>query len=283
MQQPPPQEMILSVDHNPALARRARVEFRDVTVVENTGPQGASATRNTGVASGTGDIVVFLDDDQSAAWPGWLAALCRHFDDPTVVGVGGGILPEWPRGRPRWFPAEFDWVVGTSYVGMPTAVAQIRNVWGGNSAVRRSTFDAVGGFRAGFGKTGTVSRPEDTDLCVRVLQAVPTGRWLYDPAATVNHRVPPARTSRRYFVARCWHEGRGKAALVRFVGSEGIESERSYTMRVLPLAVLRELRDGVFGRQIAAFERCVALVVGFTVTVAGWAVEMVAGFRHASG
>lgn len=283
IQDPRPQDVILSVDHNPALAERARAEFADVTVVENTGPRGASATRNTGVAHGTGDIVVFLDDDQSAASAGWLAALCRHFDDVNVLGVGGGIIPGWPGGRPRWFPGEFDWVVGTSYTGMPTTVAPIRNVWGGNSAIRRSTFDAVGGFRAGFGKTGTVSRPEDTDFCVRVLQAVPTGRWLYDPAAAVHHRVPSERTTRRYFVTRCWHEGRGKAALVRFVGSTGIESERSYTTRVLPQAFMRELRAGVLGRQLAGFERCAALVVGFTVTVAGWIYEMAAAFRHRSG
>ncbi|RZT18500.1 glycosyl transferase family 2 [Mycobacterium sp. BK558] len=280
VQHPQPLEVILSVDHNTALANRARAEFTGVIVVENTGPRGASATRNTGVAHATGEIVVFLDDDQSAAEPGWLATLCRHFDDATVVGVGGGIVPDWPGRRPRWFPGEFDWVVGTSYLGMPTSVAPIRNVWGGNSAIRRSTFDAAGGFRAGFGKTGTISRPEDTDFCLRVSQAVPTGRWLYDPAAAVIHRVPAERTTRRYFLTRCWQEGRGKAALVRFVGPEANESERTYTTRVLPVAVLRELRAGVFGGQRAAFERCAALVVGFTVTVAGFMVEMVAGLHQ---
>lgn len=282
-QHPRPMEVILVVDHNPPLANRARVELPGVVVIENAGPRGASATRNTGVSLSTGDVIVFLDDDQSAVSPQWLAALCRHFEDETVVGVGGGITPTWPGDRPRWFPGEFDWVIGTSYVGMPTSVSPIRNVWGGNSAIRRSAFDAVGGFRSGFGKTGRVSRPEDTDLCVRVQQMVPSGRWLYDPAAAVTHRVPPERTTRRYFLTRCWDEGRGKAALVRFVGADGIESERSYTTRVLPTAVLRELRTGVFGRQTAAFERCAALVVGFTVTVAGWLVEMAAGVRHAPG
>lgn len=279
MQDPEPLDFVLSVDHNPALAQRAREAFAGVTVVENLGPRGASMTRNTGVAVGTGEIVVFLDDDQSAASPQWLKTLCRHFDDDTVIGVGGGIVPNWPRDRPRWFPGEFDWVVGTSYVGMPTSVAPVRNVWGGNSAVRRSAFDEVGGFRCGFGKTGSVSRPEDTDLCVRMAKAIPSGRWLYDPAAVVNHTVPPERTTRRYFVSRCWQEGRGKAALLRFLGADAIASERSYTTRVLPMAVLRELRASVFGRRTDALQRCAAVIVGFSVTVAGWVAEMAIGSR----
>ena len=220
---------------------------------------------------------MFLDDDQSAASSSWLTALCRHFDNPAVIGVGGGITPAWPGDRPRWFPGEFDWVVGTSYVGMPTSVAPVRNVWGGNSAIRRSTFDAAGGFRAGFGKTGKVSRPEDTDLCVRVQQAFPSGHWLYDPDAEVSHQVPRERTTRRYFLARCWNEGRGKAALVRFLGSDGVESERRYTAEVLPSAVVRELRTGIVQLQSAGFGRCSALIAGFVVTAAGWLAEMALG------
>ena len=44
----------------------------------------------------------------------------------------------------------------------------MRNVWASNMAVRRAAFDAAGGFREDFGKVGAVSRPEDTDLCLRV-------------------------------------------------------------------------------------------------------------------
>src|SRR6476659_4533502 len=66
-QEPPPLEVVLVIDHNRALADRARAQLADVSVVENTGPPGASATRNTGVAHSSGEIVVFLDDDQSAA------------------------------------------------------------------------------------------------------------------------------------------------------------------------------------------------------------------------
>jgi len=272
---PPPLEVILAVDHNPALAQRARTEIAGVTTVENDDVKGASATRNAGVEISSGDIVVFLDDDQAPLRADWIASLCRHFGDAQVLGVGGGLVPDWPDNRrPQWFPGEFDWVVSTSYIGMPETVAPIRNVWGGNTAIRRRVFLSVGGFRSGFGKVGQVSRPEDTDLCLRVQQAYPSGVWLYDPDAEVSHLVPPQRSTRKFFVKRCWQEGRGKAALVRLVGSDGIESERDYTTKVLPRGVLRELRRALHHREVAALERCAAIIIGLGVTCAGWVAEM---------
>jgi GT2 family glycosyltransferase len=277
-QAPPPLEVILVIDHNPGLAARARSELSGVTVRENTGPRGASAARNTGVWQSSGSIVAFLDDDQSAVGVDWLQCLCRHFADERVVGVGGRILPEWGQQRPRWFPPEFDWVVGGSYAGLPDEAAPVRNVWGGNTAIRRSALDAVGGFRAGFGKTGAVSRPEDTDLCLRIQRAMPDRHWLYEPAAAVSHRVPEERRTPVYFVRRCWDEGRGKAALARFIGmSASTSSERRYTARVLPRALSRECRTGLRERDLRGLACGLAILVGFFTTAAGWLTEMVIG------
>ncbi|AGB26975.1 glycosyl transferase (plasmid) [Mycobacterium sp. JS623] len=274
---PPPLEVILVVDHNPALAQRARTEISGVTTVENTDTRGASTTRNIGVENSAGEIIVFLDDDQTPIRSDWISMLCRHFDDPLVLGVGGGLVPDWPDDiRPQWFPGEFDWVISTSYIGMPETVAPIRNVWGGNTAIRRSVFLSVGGFRSGFGKVGHVSRPEDTDLCLRIKKAHPSGVWLYDPDAEVLHLVPPQRSTRKYFLRRCWQEGRGKAALVQLVGPDGIESERDYTTKVLPRGLRRELRTAFRSRDVAALDRCGAIVIGFGTTAAGWVAEVAA-------
>jgi GT2 family glycosyltransferase len=277
-QVPAPCEVILVIDHNPALAVRARAELPDVTVRENSGSRGASAARNTGVAHSGGDIIAFLDDDQAAIDTTWLQRLCRHFDDPRVVGVGGRIIPQWPRQRPFWFPPEFDWVVGASYAGLPPTAAPVRNVWGGNTAIRRTALDAVGGFRPGFCKTGAVSRPEDTDLCVRIGHAIPDGHWLYEPAAAVAHRVPSTRSTPGYFLRRCWDEGRGKAALARFVGLRSSTSaERRYVSRVLPQALLRALRSALVDHDVRALACGMAIVAGLLVTAAGWLTESAVG------
>jgi GT2 family glycosyltransferase len=282
----PPVEVILVIDHNPDLAQRARTELDGVTILESAGEKGASGARNTGVKHSCGDIVAFLDDD-AVATPDWLRSLCRHFSETDVFGVGGGLTLAWRQARPRWFPHEFDWVLGGSYKGMPEVAAPMRNVWSGNMAIRRTAFDSVGGFRPGFGKTGRVSRPEDTDLCLRVLSALPSGYWMYDPSAQVAHKVPLERSTRAFFLRRCWNEGRGKAALARLMGAYASTSlERRYAARVLPRAFLRELWWGILRRDVANLERCIAIATGLMLTIAGFLTEVLVGgkdsARHAS-
>jgi cellulose synthase/poly-beta-1,6-N-acetylglucosamine synthase-like glycosyltransferase len=262
-------ETIVVIDHNPDLLKRARCELPGAVVTANGGSQGASGARNSGVAVSRGTLVAFLDDD-AAASPHWLEALIGHFTDESVVGVGGRLDPLWATARPRWFPPEFDWAVGVSYSGMPKSAESVRNVWSNNMAIRRRVFDKAGGFRDDFGKVGARSRPEDTDLCLRAAGSQPGGRWVYEPAGAVRHRVPAERTTLRYFAYRCYNEGWGKAALAALVGmSDSISAERRYTRRVLPAALARDLRQASRG-DMAAGLRCAATVGGFTVVLAGF-------------
>jgi len=266
----PPLETIVVIDHNPDLLARASRELAAV-VVPNAGPRGASGTRNTGVARSRGEVVAFLDDD-TVATGNWLARLLAHFAEPGVVGVGGRLDPLWATARPRWFPGEFGWTIGVSYAGMPERTARVRNVWSSNMAVRRAAFDAAGGFREDFGKVGAVSRPEDTDLCMRVNG----GAWLYDPDSAVSHRVPAQRARFRYFLVRCYNEGRGKAGLAGLNGPwKSTSDERGYTARVLPRAVLRGLGEALRG-DVAGALRGAAIIAGLAVAVAGFAVGTVA-------
>ena len=270
----PVMETVVVIDHNPALLARARREFPGCIVIENTGSRGASGARNAGAVHCRGEIIAFLDDDARAS-AHWLGALLRHFSRGDVVGVGGRIDPLWGAPRPAWYPSEFGWAIGFTYLGMPEDVATVRNVWTSNMAIRRSVFEAVGGFREEFGKVGDVARPEDTDLCLRA--AAGRGNWLYDPDAYVGHWVPEQRTKFRYFTRRCYHEGQGKAALAGLDGAgESTVSERSYTLRVLPRGVLRGLRDAAQG-DVWGAARAGAIAVGFAVTSAGFAVTS-AGF-----
>ena len=237
-------QVVLGVDNNEALYERARRELAGVEVVHNTGERGASATRNAGARAATGALLVFLDDD-AAARPGWLDRLVRPLEqDASVIGVGGGVTPSWLGTEPQWFPMEFGWVVGASYTGLPVDGGPVRNVWSENMAVRAADFVRAGGFREGFGKVGHASRPEDTEFCVRLQAAAPGTHWWYEPDALVEHAVPADRATARFFLRRCVAEGRGKAALSAIVGDEaGTSAERAHVARVLPLGVLRGLRD----------------------------------------
>jgi GT2 family glycosyltransferase len=274
----PALETIVVADHNPELLSRARCELADAVVIANTGARGASGARNTGVALSRGEIVAFLDDDARAT-PDWLETLIPGFADPAVAGVGGRVDPLWATARPRWFPREFDWTVGASYTGMPETTARVRNVWTNNMALRRTAFNAVGGFREDFGKLGVASRPEDTELCLRVT----SGSWLYVPASAVGHWVPAERATLGYFLHRCFEEGQGKAGIAVLGGvAKGTSAERSYTARVLPAAVGRGLRETVTGDRSGAM-RSAAIIGGFCMAAVGFAVGCVSAAAAGRG
>ena len=265
----PPDELVVVVDHNPALLDRAVAEFPRATVVENDQVPGLGGARNTGIANSTGRVVAFIDDD-AIPEPDWLANLLEGFGDPSVVGVGGAIEPRWEPQRPSWFPAEFDWVVGCSYVGLPTGTSFVRNLIGCNMSFRREVLERFGGFRLGYGC-------DETEFCIRVAQQDPDARFLYQPAAQVHHLVTSQRLRWRRFLSRCYFEGGSKAVVSRLVGRrDGLASERAYAYRVLPRAVRRGLarwaREGD-----AAGAACAATVVaGLAATTAGF---LVGSFR----
>jgi GT2 family glycosyltransferase len=262
-------EVIVVIDHNPELLIRAAKELQAVTVIANAGSRGASGARNTGVAASRGEILAFLDDD-AAASPEWLDMMLRHFQDPEVAGVGGRPEPQWETRRPRWFPPEFDWVVGCSYRGMSESAAPVRNVWSCNMAIRRQAFDAVGGFRNDFGKVGIRSRPEDTDLCLRVSEHNDGGMWIYEPAAVVIHKVPAKRATFRYFLKRCYYEGQGKAALASLNGSDkSISAERTYVRRMLTNGVACGLRETARG-EASGMVRCLVIMAGLASAAVGF-------------
>jgi glycosyltransferase involved in cell wall biosynthesis len=272
-QQPRPHEVVVAVDNNPDLYEWVRRRLPGVVPEHHHGVRGASATRNSGARVASGSVLAFLDDD-AVARPEWLQNLTAPLARPDVVGVGGHVEPVWLTRAPEWMPEEFLWVVGASYRGLPRTAAPIRNVWSENMAVARSDFWAVDGFREGFGKTGHVSRPEDTDFCIRLTAAQEGRTWWYEPSARVGHSVPPGRGTLRFFVRRCYNEGQGKAEMVVLPGPhEGLRDERRHATKTLPEGVRRELRQAVADREFVAAQRAAAIGVGLGAAGLGYLVR----------
>jgi glycosyltransferase involved in cell wall biosynthesis len=265
-------EVVVVVDHNESLLQRARRELSDVTVLRNRFPRGVSGNRNTGALHAITPVVAFLDDDVVAR-PGWLAGLVAPLADPSVVGTGGAIQPIWHH-RPAWVPEEFLWAYGGSSAGMPTATSTVRNVWSASMAVRRERFADVGGFRTDFGKIGDRSRPEDTELCLRLAHAT-GGRWVYVPQSLIGHPVDAAHTTLGYYLTRCYNEGRGKIAMARLrPGGAALDSERAYLRRTVPRALGRGLALAATGRDAAGAGRAGAIAAGVAAAAVGAAVEL---------
>ncbi len=266
-----PLEIIVVVDHNPTLEQRVRSAYPQVRTIPNQGLRGLSAARNSGVAAAEGEIVAFLDDDVVVEFD-WLARLTAGYADRNVLGVGGYADPRWPGARPRWFPLEFDWVVGCSYRGLPTDVAPVRNLIGCNMSFRRRLFDQIEGFKSQIGRVGdNTSGGEETELCIRAARANPGSRFICDPSIVVHHKVTPERATWRYFLNRCWSEGRSKALVAEQVGFEsGLEAERKHALSVLPRAAAANLRETLFGRDAWGIARSAAIVAGTAFAMAGY-------------
>jgi GT2 family glycosyltransferase len=273
-QQPRPAAIIVVVDHNPRLLAALRADHPQLTVAPNDRTRGLSGARNCGLALTATPIIAYLDDDAvpQLDWVARLAQAYRPGDGQIVLGVGGAIVPYWVRGRPSWFPAEFDWVVGCTYKGARTSPGPVRNMLGANMSLRTEELRQIGGFREGVGRIGTTPLGcEETEACIRMARQFPGGQIRFEPTARVHHHVPAERATWRYLIRRCWAEGLSKAQVTALTGrSSALADEREYATRTLPRAIAHAVGESVCGMRAGPLSRAVVVVAGFTVTAAGF-------------
>ncbi|HVW81473.1 MAG TPA: glycosyltransferase family A protein [Mycobacteriales bacterium] len=160
---------------------------------------GPGVPRNTCVAAARASLIAFTDDD-CLPTPGWLAALVAAFDDSAGEGVDivqGATAPEPGGWAGPW---------GRS-LSVPAASGLFETA---NLAVRRTSFEAAGGFGAKRLLSGRAFG-EDVVLGAAIAAG---GGFRFAPDALVHHRVMPG--SYRDFLRERWRL-MGFPLLVRMV------------------------------------------------------------------
>ncbi len=158
-----------------------------ITVLRNEVNSGFIDSCNRGGSAARGEFIVFLNNDTTVT-DGWLDALIVPFQRDHDIGIVGARLI-YPDGRLQEaggiiFNDASGWNYGRDQdAGQPqySFVSEADYVSGACLAIRRSDFEAVGGFDTRF-------RPayyEDTDLCFQIRAL--GKKVIVQPAATIVH------------------------------------------------------------------------------------------------
>jgi GT2 family glycosyltransferase len=204
---------ILVVDDTPDGANRDVVErfaWAPVPVryVPREGPRGINSGRNTGIARSSGDVVVYVDDDDRID-RGWLAAL-------------GGPIRQWIEpGHPRWCGRDA-FPVTTLDHGPVDRDCEL--VFGANFAVRRSAFERVGGFDGSMSGQG-----DEVEWILRLRRAGGRVRYVAD-AAVVHTRFADDVTLRKLLRTQL---GRAREGAAFDVHRGAVEPLRAVLRRAL--------------------------------------------------
>lgn len=246
-------DAVIVVDNRPSPALRDMLgrNFPDVRYIPE--PRvGASVARNTAVRNSDASLLAFVDDDETVH-PGWLGCLRRAMNDPGVGAVTGLVLPAELRTQAQYiFERRFSFVRG--YRSRCFDLGDLRKLqrqggplWQlggtGNLALRRKTFEQLGGFDERLGSE-LVGSLEDSDLLGRLLEL--GWRCRYEPRAVCYHfhRADRADLLRQVFA---YGEAHSAVSLMQFFRT-GDARHLKYLAWTLPRSTLRHMLASMRGR-----------------------------------
>ncbi len=187
---------------------------------------GLSLARNLGAAEAGASYIAYLDDDAVAA-PDWveqvLVALAAG--RPPAL-LGGRVLPRWEAPLPLWWPASLRGVLsiveteGRGEYRGPDLPPRLEPC-GANLVVHVATLRAAGGFCAAIGRRGTaLLSDEEVQLAWRLQDAGHSAR--FDSRIVVHHRIPAARLTPGWLLARLYWQGISAVRSRRLLGRPGL-------------------------------------------------------------
>ncbi|MHB1844987.1 MAG: glycosyltransferase family 2 protein [Deltaproteobacteria bacterium] len=234
----PAEIIVVDASPNADTYHVVRDEFPSVRYLKNPlGPGTTGASRNLGLATSSGDVIAFVDDDAYAS-PDWLAKILEPYCDPEVGGVGGRALNGQPdeamRGVEEIGRFRADGTLSGNFAADPGAAIEVDHLLGANMSYRRRILVELGGIRDGY--PGTCLR-EETDLSLRVKRA--GWKLIFNPVACVQHVAAPYSRGKRFDLRYAYFSQRNHIVLlIRVLGLTSPEL-RAY----IAIALQNELRE----------------------------------------
>jgi O-antigen biosynthesis protein len=237
---------ILLVENGDGSSAAVARSFHGVRVLEPGRNLGFAGGCNLAVAHSSGAIVALINPDLEPE-PQFLQPLVAALDDERVGVAGARLL--YPDRRtiqhaggylesPLLLAQHYGY--GETDRGQHDTTREVEFVTGAALAVRRATWDAIGGMDEAF----YPAYYEDADLCLRIRQRGCVVR--YEPAATAIHQEAAALGRQSFAYHRLYHHNRLRLLFKHFPDD--------WLLRHWLPAELAHLRRSAHDAEIAALQ-----------------------------
>ena len=161
--------------------------------------QGLSYARNCGIAESKGQILVFIDDDETVNTE-FVSAYLDLFNNHGAFIGAGAVKACYDSARPKWMSHYTEKMIanpidlGDKVVTITSTVTPA----GGNMAFNREIFSLYGGFNTSLGRKGSeLLGGEENDVFDRIRSL--GERVFYAPNAIVYHHIADSKLTPEYF------------------------------------------------------------------------------------
>ena len=217
----------------------------NIRVVEEP-QQGLSYARNRGIAESKGQVIAFIDDDETIN-EGFVSAYIDLFRNHGAF-VGSGVLKVcYDSKRPKWMSHYTEKMIanpfdlGDEIVTVTTKITPT----GGNMAFNREVFNLYGNFDTNLGRKGeALFGGEENDMFDRIRDL--GERVFYTPHAIAYHHIADRKLTPEYFDELSYGVGVSKRLRAEKYGTErelfaDEKAKRRYT-KVLALFYIPTFR-----------------------------------------
>jgi glycosyltransferase involved in cell wall biosynthesis len=182
--------------------------------------QGLSQARNKGIAESKGDIIAFIDDDETIN-EGFVSAYIDLFKNHGAFAAAGALEVRYDSARPSWMSHYTEKMIANPmHLGNKiTTITSSITPTGGNMAFNREIFNLYGGFDTELGRKGEeLLGGEENDVFERIRNL--GERVFYTPHAIAYHHIADRKLTPEYFDKLSYGVGVSKRLRAEKSGTE---------------------------------------------------------------